>query len=711
MTWADERGVLLAGVVTGLAVAVLGLNPTGSSVTDVAVLVVGCVLAAWCAAAAPWWLIAGLGALAAALGGSWQAVALGLLVVVDAIAVGVTHRATKVVRGALFGGAVVALALAREVGGWGGNAAVGITAVVVVAGVGLVCRDHRRVALIALGALTLLIVVAGATAALVARSARADLEDGNRVARAGLRDLEAGDFDAARVSFATAADSFDRAADALGSPLVQPARLIPIASQHITAGAELSDAATDAARTVEDELRSIDVDTLRIDDSRIDVDAVRGLSGSMTRLQAAIDGLDQAVVDARSGWLVDPVTELLDELTDDLDRQRERGHKVTAALDVAPAMLGADGERVYLVMFTTPAEARGQGGFMGNWAELSIDDGRISMTEYGNDEELNEGGPRPRRLDHAPLDWIQRYGQFGFVDVDGDVGEVPWKNITMSPNFPSTARVAAELYPESGGREVDGVFGLDVYALEALIGLVGPIEVDGAPRPLTGRNAAEFLLFEQYLTDDHEARGDMLNDVTVAAVDRMLRTSPPDPLDLGKAMAPLVDERRVVAWSSHDAEQELFTTLGLDGALRSDAEHMVSVALVNGGGSKIDSFLEQDIVVVDGADGPELRATLTNHAPAGGLPDFIIGNAIGLPTGTSRLWITGFASVPIIDATSNGEPLDTGFGAEADLYAVSAFVNIGPGDSTTVVFDLDAPDLAADAFDVVAQPLVREPTR
>lgn len=707
---ASDAALLVVGAAFGVALAALDLRPTGAVASSVAVLVVGCAFGVWAGARAPWWTVAAAGAVAGALGASWVAVLLGVLVALDAVVLFILRATTPMTNGVLVGGTMVAFAGAREVGGWGGNAVVSIGVVAALAVVGLVRRpEHRRrVALAAAGVGLAALVVVG-VAALVAQSARDDLTAGNRAARAGLRDLEAGEFERAQGRFASAAEAFDRAADRLGSPLVQPARVIPIASQHVTAGSRLSTAAFDAARAVEDELRSIDVEALRIADGRIDVDAVRELSGSMHRLQAAVDDLDGAIADSRNGWLVDPVSRVLEDLTDDLDRQRERGERVIAALDVAPQMLGAEGERVYLVMFTTPAEARGQGGFMGNWAELSIDDGEIAMTEYGNDEELNEAGPRPRRLEQAPDDWVARYGQFGFVDADGEVGEVPWKNITMSPNFPATARVAAELYPQSGGRPVDGVFNLDVYALEALIGLVGPIEVEGAPRPLNGRNAAEFLLFEQYLTDDQDARGDMLDAVTVAAVDRLLHTSPPEPLDLGKTMAPLVDERRVMAWSAHPAEQQLFETLGLDGALRSQAEHMVSVALVNAGGSKIDAFLEHDVAVVETADGPVLELALTNHAPADGLPDFIIGNVVGLPTGTTRLWVTGFASVPITDATADGEPLDVGFGREADLAAVSAFVELGPGASTTVVFDLDAPEVAADEFDVVRPPLVREP--
>ena len=39
-------------------------------------------------------------------------------------------------------------------------------------------------------------------------------------------------------------------------------------------------------------------------------------------------------------------------------------------VEVRLPLLGQDGPRTYFVAFTTPAEARGAGGYMATWAEL-----------------------------------------------------------------------------------------------------------------------------------------------------------------------------------------------------------------------------------------------------------------------------------------------------------------------------------------------------
>jgi hypothetical protein len=54
-----------------------------------------------------------------------------------------------------------------------------------------------------------------------------------------------------------------------------------------------------------------------------------------------------------------------------------------------------------------------------------------------------------------------------------------WSNITMAPDFPTVAQVITELYPQSGGRQIDGVFSIDVFGISGLLEMTGPIDVPG----------------------------------------------------------------------------------------------------------------------------------------------------------------------------------------------------------------------------------------
>lgn len=124
---------------------------------------------------------------------------------------------------------------------------------------------------------------------------------------------------------------------------------------------------------------------------------------------------------------------------------------------------------------------------------------------------------------------------------------------------------------------------------------------------MTADNTAQFLLVDQYSQTDVAQRVDMLESVTRTTIERLLTVAPPAPLELGRTMAPLIEQRRVLAWAQEEAEQDVLTAATMDGALLGamdeledseaddpiDAEGL-AVTVVNAGGSKIDTFLERD---------------------------------------------------------------------------------------------------------------------
>ena len=89
----------------------------------------------------------------------------------------------------------------------------------------------------------------------------------------------------------------------------------------------------------------------------------------------------------------------------------------------------------------------------------------------------------------------------------------------------------------------------------------------------------------------------------------------------------------------------------------------VAVVINNAAANKIDVYLERQLVyraTVDAATGQvtgTLEVTLTNTAPASGLPEVVIGNQIDQPPGTSRSLVSFYTALPVLSATRDGEPL------------------------------------------------------
>ena len=129
---------------------------------------------------------------------------------------------------------------------------------------------------------------------------------------------------------------------------------------------------------------AVDLDELTVTNGRIDIAQVRALQEPLTAIQQRIASLQTKVADIDSPWLIAPVEDRIDELAIDLASQRQRSDDALTVALAAPGLFGGDGPRTYFIGFTTPAEARGSGGFMGNWAGSEKGPGQW-VTVYANE--------------------------------------------------------------------------------------------------------------------------------------------------------------------------------------------------------------------------------------------------------------------------------------------------------------------------------------
>ena len=690
--------VAVAAAVSGVLAAFAGLHPTGSAPVDWLLVAASAGAATWAAATAPWWLLAAVALLAAGTAPSAVLSGLGLVAVVLACVIGAGRKNLPWVRSLIVLLAIQVLARC-ELGlfqGWSALFSCAALAVVFVWGVlRRPSATRRRVWQVVggVGVAAVVVLLGFVVAGLVARG---PLEEGNRQARSGLDALNRGDMVAAEAAFRSSASSFRQADEALGGVWAQGARLVPVAAQHRESIAGLAEGAAAAMASAANAVAQVDPETVRVIDGRIDIEAVRALEAPFTQLRTAIDDLQVTVGDAQSPWLAGPLTSRLDDLEDELVDNRLRADNALLAVQVAPRMLGADGPRRYFVAFTTPAEARGLGGFMGNWAEITIVDGQIEMSGFGRPSDLSGVGDQANRRLTGLDEFLAHWGRFGFSNhAGGTAGPVVWSNVTMAPDFPTTAQVISQLYTQSGGQPVDGVFMLDPHAMAGLMAFTGPIEVEGIEQQLTSENVVQYIIQDQYLLPDNAQRIDLLETIARTTVDRLLAGALPPPAELGSTFAPLAAQGRLMAWSADPEEQQLLTKVKMAGVFpQLNGGDGVAVTVDNGSGNKIDAYLEMkvDYVVTnqwaDGWRESTLTATLTNTAPTAGLPPYVIGNMVGLPDGTNRTWLSVYTALPMVGVEVDGVPDGMETSQVFGWNVSSRFVNVPPGGTVTLTLTL-----------------------
>lgn len=690
--------VIALAVASGVVAAFAGASPTGVDGFDFAAtaLVVGVIT--WVGVAAPWWALTLSAGIALATVGDIVLMVIACVALVASAWVGTRRRTLHVVR-AVIAGTVLNVLVRSELGGFLGASAIvgcGVAILMLVTATRRRTRTQRRwivATSITLSAAVFLAITAQAASTLAARSTLTSaVED----VRDGLDLLADGNTEAAVERLNLAVRDMDWALSTIDSGWTQPARLVPVVAQNRRTLVSLADDARSLTEILATQLDRIDLDALKPNDGHVDLDQVATVTSAAEEILQSIENLRANLGEDDSVWLAGPVSREVGELRSEIDLRLDDARDARDTIYIVPSLLGQDGPRRYFLAFTTPAEARGGGGFMGSWAEVVADRGRITLERTGRTSDLNSVG-WPERQITGPADLLARYGSMG-LSYPGSGLTAPdvWSLINLSPHFPSTAQAITELYPQSGGANLDGVISLDAYALATLVDFSGPISLTTVDETLDGNNAAEFLLYDQYRLEDTSInRVDVLEEVTRKVVERILEGMVPAPTEVVDNMLPLTREGRIVAYSVHQNEQDVFERLHIDGSLSaSEFGDVLSVSFNNANANKIDVFLDADLaydvtVDADGRTRSTATITLTNSAPTSGWPGYTIGNVLGLPVGTNRLWVTVHSRLRAQSASVDGVPEPLAVSGEEGLYANDVVVDIAPGAQVTITLDFE----------------------
>ena len=561
--------------------------------------------------------------------------------------------------------------------------AITVSTVVLFAGIRRFSPVVRRTVYVVAAAAVVVAAVSSVAFGLAALRARHAFRDGVRLAEAAVASLEHGDYDSASIEFEQAAAALQLAHADISSPWGRGAGFVPIVAQHYDAAVDLSAAGARGSAITAEALADIDLEALHVDRGHVDLAAVADLMEPLGRVETALTDLHAIVEQSDSPWLVEPAQYEIADFRESIAAHLPQLENALDAIEMAPRLLGADEPVSYLVLFTSPVEARAMGGSVFSHVELLAEDGQLAI-----------------------------------ADIGGDTGDATFAELAMTADFPQVGAEARAAYARTTGRTVDGVIALDPQVLAALLWYAGPIQLTTFDQQLDPYNAAQFLLHDQYLAVGGLDRPvDAVSEVGPLVVDALLADSMPDPPTLARDLGPLAADRRLLMWSADPEAQQLLERVGLGGAIPAlDGREGWAVTVSNAAGNKIDSFLsattsyDSSLDTTTGLTSAVIRVELTNTAPRSGLPRDVIGNEIGLPSGTSLLNVSAHSSLELVEATVEGIPVELDVAAEADWNVYSRLVNIPAGEVVTLEFRVEG--VVATPGEVVTwtQPLAIEVT-
>lgn len=276
-----------------------------------------------------------------------------------------------------------------------------------------------------------------------------------------------------------------------------------------------------------------------------------------------------------------------------------------------PDLLGAEHPTTLLVLIQNEDELRATGGFISGVARITLREGAVQELVFEDSYAIDDFSypypdpPQPL-LDYMLTElWLLR-------------------DSNWSPDWPTSAQAAIDLYTISRDAKIDGVLALNQRAISLLIDALGPLHVEGSPEPLTGENVIS-VARQTWGRGQEEGgdwwwhRKDFMATALQATVDRLEGEIDQETLyHLYQSIVRALDEKHLLVYLPQEDAAALVSELGWDGALRDDPGDYLMVIDTNMGFNKANALVTTELdYAIDLSDPalPLARLTVRHHHP------------------------------------------------------------------------------------------------
>lgn len=437
-------------------------------------------------------------------------------------------------------------------------------------------RSHGRKRLyIIIGVVAVLLIALVAAAFAAVGSAKEMKSQATQV----LQDVKSIQTAIGENDYAVAAQSAQQASELTGSiagelssPLWMVASIIPVYGQDISGMRDLMTALDDAFDEglvpLTKTLEANPPDSLISADRRINVaavtqllDAVQDAAPSMQKCADVAESLPEMHIEQLKS-VVDPAKEKLTTINATFQ-------KAAALAPVAGPVLGANGNRTYLIVAQNSAELRSSGGFPGSMGTLEIRDGEIILNDFAKVYDvLTDTNPSSVSITD------EEYALFGAASMDCP------RDAGIDPDFTRVASIWAASYEERNAAHLDGVISITPSVVQDILAIVGPVTLSDGTE-LTGSNATKVLqsdIYWKYLAEgaDPDGTGGAVTDALFAQAahetfNKLFSNLNADTLiKFASCMAKDMEDRTVMFWLTDEGDQAILASLDCSGALNDD---------------------------------------------------------------------------------------------------------------------------------------------
>lgn len=331
-------------------------------------------------------------------------------------------------------------------------------------------------------------------------------------------------------------------------PPLRATRLMTDADAIISSGTTLINSSTDAVGFFRD-FRFFDTPTF--DGARITTREIARASEKIERVRTSLAETKQRIESAHLS--IPARTQVLVFLTAGVEQ-------LTAAQELLPIvkeLIAKEGKRTYMVLFQNPMELRPTGGFIGSFALMTVDQGKIQewqiLDVYDADGQLtgHVDPPAPIRKHLSQPNWFLRDSNF-------------------DPDFAVSATWAAWFLQKELGISVDGVIGVNLFFAQQLLRVTGPLTLADFGDETVYANTL-FSKAHDFATGDFfpgsSQKKDFLTAVSKSLLARFSSTKSLPWMDLLSVAKTSFEEKYVMIFFTDPAAQSLVEQRGWAGRM------------------------------------------------------------------------------------------------------------------------------------------------
>ena len=343
-----------------------------------------------------------------------------------------------------------------------------------------------------------------------------------------------------------------------------------------------------------------------------------------------------------------------------------------------PGLLGSEQRKTYLVLFQNNMELRPTGGFIGSFAIVSFENGRL--------------------IDISVQDVYSADGQLkGHVEppppIKNYLGEANWylRDSNWDPDFPTSAQRAEWFLDKELDISVDGVIGIDLEVAREILKQTGPILITDFNQLVDYNNLYEKTQYEVE-KDFFPGSRKKASFLTALARELLMRLSNMGSSDYIKVTTSVFDslnERHVQVFLHNSQAARIISEFGWDGAVRIPScsgncfADWLGIVEANLGVNKANFFIRRSFSLIvsfqNGRVERFLSTTFVNDASPllGEIAKYKLYTRIMMPPESEVL------RVEVVRGTEK-QVLEPEIKLTQGRKEVGVFLEIGPGKTSTL---------------------------